>query len=129
MFILALSLWMAITVSMLGLLLLVCAMIFLIFFKLWFRTSSYNVPITFGQLVRMIRNKISCLLVVDSMIEARQARITLSCDEVEQAFMRGAKLPRVIKALKKAKREDKSYTFAQLVDADIEIENSPATND
>lgn len=107
-----------------GLFLAVVAATVLQHFNLWFQAHMTGTPVSLPRIIGMRYRKVNPKTVVQSLIVAKQAGIQLSVDEVEQAYLQGADLPKITMALVRAKKEGRDYTFQQLVEAKLgEAEN------
>jgi uncharacterized protein YqfA (UPF0365 family) len=89
-------------------------------FELWFQAYMSRVPLSVFAIIGMRFRKIDVKAVVRSLIMAQQAGIPLSIDEVERAYLQGADLERITHAWIEAHREQKSVSFQELVEADLD---------
>ena len=88
--------------------------------ELWFQAYMSRVPLSVFTIIGMRFRKIDAKAVVQSLIMAQQAGIPLSVDEVERAYLQGADLEKVTHAWIKARRDQKSVSFQELVEADLD---------
>ena len=102
----------------------ICMCVVLIYGKLWFRAYMSGVKVSLLQLIGMTSRKTNARLVVDAMVLAHLSGITLACDEVEKAYLQGADIPKIVRALIKAKKDGETdFSFQQLVDFDVQMKS------
>jgi uncharacterized protein YqfA (UPF0365 family) len=86
---------------------------------LWFQAYMSGVPIGFFTLVGMRFRRINAKAVVHALIMARQAGVSISCADMEKAYLQGVDLEKITLAMIEAKQQGLKTTFHDLLDAEL----------
>ena len=97
------------------------------YFKIWFQAYMAEVPIGLVQIIGLSFHKVDAKAVVSVLIMAKQAGITLSCDEIQSAYLQGADVQKIAHEFIARQREaiNGDVTFQQLVDLDLAMQRKP----
>jgi len=113
---------MTIVIILLVVFLLVPLFVFLAFarvFNLWFQAYMSGVGVPMVEILGMIFRKVDAKAVVKALIMAKQvAGVDLSREELERAYLQGADLDKLARAVIRAKEQNIEITFQELVEAD-----------
>jgi uncharacterized protein YqfA (UPF0365 family) len=86
---------------------------------LWITAVFSGVRVTIGQLIGMRLRKIPPSIIVNSLITATKAGISLTSSDLETHYLAGGDVPNVIKALISADKANISLTFKQATAIDL----------
>lgn len=86
---------------------------------LWITAIFSGVRVTIGQLIGMRLRKIPPSIIVNSLITATKAGITLTPSELETHFLAGGNVPNVIRALISADKANINLSFKQATAIDL----------
>lgn len=109
---------------MLILLIIGAIVLFFLFFYfipvgLWITAVFANVKVTIGELIGMRIRKVPPGVIVNSLITAIKAGLTVSTRELETHFLAGGNVPNVIRALISADKANISLSFKQATAIDL----------
>jgi uncharacterized protein YqfA (UPF0365 family) len=86
----------------------------------WLQAYMSGTPVSMFSILGMQFRRIPVRTVVRFLIMAKQAGVSISCSEMESAYLQGVDLEKVTLAMIHAKREGKKFQFRELVEADLE---------
>src|SRR5262245_61179275 len=86
---------------------------------LWITAIFSGVRVTIGQLIGMRLRKIPPSIIVNSLITATKAGITLTSSDLETHYLAGGNVPNVIRALISADKANISLSFKQCTAIDL----------
>lgn len=86
---------------------------------LWITAIFSGVRVTIGQLIGMRLRKIPPSVIVNSLITATKAGITLTSSDLETHYLAGGNVPNVIRALISADKANISLSFKQCTAIDL----------
>ena len=98
----------------------VVLVVFAPIFVLWLQAFMSGTPVPMVAILGMRLRRTDANTVVKSLIMARHAGIALTWRQVEQAYLQGADLVKIILAMIKAKKQGLDLTLEELVEADLE---------
>jgi len=101
-----------------GLIILVLALVFLKFFKLWLQARLSKADVKFLELIGMWLRRVDTRTIVISKIMAIQAGVHLTTQDLESHYLAGGRVPNVVRALIAANRAniDLSFKTATAID-------------
>src|SRR4051812_8343481 len=88
-------------------------------FNLWIMAIFSGVRIGLAQLIFMRIRRVPPRIIVESLVIATKAGITLTANDLETHFMAGGNVPNVIKALISADKANIALTFKQATAIDL----------
>ena len=88
-------------------------------FRLWLQAMMSGVPISVFQIIGMRFRKTNPNVVVRNLIAARQAGLSLSCVELERAYLQGCDVEKLTLAMIEANKRGMNITFQDAVDAEL----------
>ena len=94
-----------------GVILLVCSLIFLKFFKLWLQARLSRADVKFSELIGMWLRRVDIRTIVLSRITATQAGLTITTRDLESHYLAGGRVPNVVRALIAANRANITLTL------------------
>jgi uncharacterized protein YqfA (UPF0365 family) len=86
---------------------------------LWITAVFANVSVTIGELIGMRIRKVPPSVIVNSLITATKAGLTVTTRELETHFLAGGNVPNVIRALISADKANINLTFKQATAIDL----------
>ena len=86
----------------------------------WLQAVLSGAPVSVFSIIGMRLRRIPVRTVLRFLIMARQAGVSISCLEMESAYLQGVDLEKVTLAMIHAEREGKDMQFRELVEADLE---------
>ena len=95
---------------------------FLVFattFAPWLQAFMSGTPVSLFSIIGMRFRKVPVKTVVIHLIMAKQAGVSISCNEMETAYLQGVDIEKITLAMIHAHREGGQFTFQELVDADL----------
>jgi uncharacterized protein YqfA (UPF0365 family) len=87
--------------------------------RLWLQAVLSGVPISVFQIIGMRLRKTNANVVVRNLIAAKQAGVSLSCVELERAYLQGCDVEKLTLAMIEANRRGMNVTFQEAVDAEL----------
>ena len=99
--------------------LMVFAVIFLTFFRLWIRAALSGASVGLVSLVGMSLRKVNPGVIVDSRIMAVKAGLNISTNELETHYLAGGDVVRVVRALIAANKANIKLSFQQATAIDL----------
>jgi len=104
---------------LIGILVLIFAVVFITFFRLWLRALLSGASVGLGSLVGMSLRKVNPAVIVDSRIMAVKAGLNISTNELETHYLAGGNVVRVVQALIAANKANIPLTFQKATAIDL----------
>lgn len=98
---------------------LVAALLFIKFFRLWLQAKLSRADIKFSELIGMWLRKVDTRSIVLSKITAVQAGLTLTTTDLESHYLAGGRVPNVVRALIAANRANITLTLQTATAIDL----------
>jgi uncharacterized protein YqfA (UPF0365 family) len=102
-----------------GIAILVLALLFLKFFRLWLQAKLSRADVKFSELIGMWLRKVDTKTIVLSKITAVQAGLTLTTRDLESHYLAGGRVPNVVRALIAANRANIDLTLKTATAIDL----------
>lgn len=99
--------------------LLVGAVVYLYFFRLWFRTHIAQCSVPLGTLFGMAFRRASPLVIINAYILAHKSGISLALEDLEAHYKSKGDVKGVVSRLVEAPSDDPAATFVALCHQDL----------
>jgi uncharacterized protein YqfA (UPF0365 family) len=86
--------------------------------RLWLQAMMSGVPVSIFQIIGMRFRKTDANVVVRNLIAAKQAGVSLSCVDLERAYLQGCDVEKLTLAMIEANRRGLNLTFQEAIDAE-----------
>ena len=96
------------------------SIIYLYYFRLWFRTHIAQCSLGLLQIMGMTFRKVSPQIIVNSYIDLCKAGIFVGIPELENAYRKGVKVRRVAQAVVASKKQGRETTFEEACAIDLD---------
>ena len=97
--------------------------VYLYFFRLWFRTNVAQCPLSLGTIFGLFFRKTSPQIIVNSYIDLHKAGMHVSVEELEAHYKDGGNVRLVAQAMVAAKKNGNEVNFENAKAIDLEGKN------